>query len=223
MSLLLRKVILSLSLSGAVFVLPVVQSAASQDEKTGVTKKPDDKGAKPNDEKKGEGTPKDKDQLPPDKLPDFAKDYASAGEVSGVVVVTANEKSITVRFSTVAPSGKKKVKEITNDVTFKYAEGGLARTKVHPTSANEKGKMVKIPTNELEPLKKPQGAPGWHVARGDVKSGAIVTLTLLRPKSIPASKVTQEDKLIKFAVITGETTAPNLTPEEAAKLKDKSK
>lgn len=210
----LRKTFLAMTMGLATACLPAAFVAAD-DKKT--DKKPDDK--KP--ESKSGGDAKDeKKSLPPGKLPDFSKQFANAGEMAGVVV-SADPDSITIRLNYRATSGGRNTKEAHKDIEFKYAEGALARTKVAPTKVDAKGKFVKVPASELEPLKKPQGAPGWHIDRGDIAAGAIVTLELLRPKSIPASKVSMDDKVIKFAVVTGETTPPSLSWDEKQKQKEK--
>ena len=220
-----RKLVLSLALGGAAIALPTIQSAA--DDKPGDAKKAtpkDEKKGDPKkgDEKKGEGKDDEKKLGPPAKLPEFSKDFAYEGEVSGVVS-HADEDSVTLRFTYRVSTGGKNTKQETKDVTFKFVDGGLARTKVAPTKLDAKGKFVKLPQAELDPIKKPQGAPGWHIERGDIKPGAIVTLELLRPKSIPASKVSLDDKVIKFAIVTGETTPPKMSREDAEKFKGKNK
>ena len=205
----LRKSLLSVALGLVTAGLPTALSADEQ-------KADDKKSEKKTEPKPGDSTKKDqteKKSLPPSKLPDFAKQFASAGDIAGVVV-TADQDSVTIRIQGRAKSDYK-------DLEFKYAEGALARTKVPPTRPDAKGKFVKVPSSELEPLKKPQGAPGLHLDRGEIAAGAIVTLELLRPKSIPASKASMEDKIIKFAIVTGETTPPTLSSEERKKQKEK--
>jgi hypothetical protein len=200
----LRQSVLSLSVGFAIGSLPAAFSAA------------DDKKTEKKSETKPGGTSQgdsEKKSLPPSKLPEFAKQFASAGEIAGVVVA-ADQDSVTIRLPGRTRSDYK-------DLEFKYAEGALARTKVPPMRPDAKGKFVKVPSKELEPLRKPQGAPGLHIDRGDIAPGAIVTLELLRPKSIPASKASIEDKVIKFAVVTGETTPPELSWPEKQKQKEK--
>lgn len=214
-----RKLLLVLSFGVGAFALPM--SSAQDEKKPGVVKK---EGDKPADEKSDA-----KPSGPPSKMPEFSKQYASEGEVSGVVSA-ADQDSVTIRANFRVPTGggngksrNVRTKEEHQDFTFKYAEGGMARTKVTPMKADDKGKFVKLPFNELEPLKKPSGAPGWHVEKSEIKGGSIVTLELVRPKSISASKVTLEDKVIKFAIITGETTPPKVSKNEADEIKKKEK
>lgn len=201
----LRKFILSVVLELAIASLP---GALSADDKKSEKKTEPKQGDSTKDKERSE-----KKSLPPSKLPDFTKLFASAGEIAGVVV-RADQDSVTIRM-------QGRTKTDYKDFEFNYAEGALARTKVPPMRPDAKGKFVKVPSSELEPLKKPQGAPGLHIDRGDIASGAIVTLELLRPKSIPAAKASMEDKVIKFAVVTGETTPPILTWEEKNKQKEK--
>lgn len=203
----LRKSLLAMTLGLATVCLPAMLTAAD-DKKS--DKKPEDKKTEP---KSGDSSKDEKKSLPPAKLPDYTKQFASAGEISGVVV-SAEQDSVTIRM-------QGRTKNDYKDLEFKYAEGALARTKVTPTRPDAKGKFVKVPSSELEPLKKPQGAPGLHIDRTDIGPGAIVTLELLRPKSIPAAKASMEDKVIKFAVVTGETTPPALSWEEKKKQKEK--
>jgi hypothetical protein len=56
-----------------------------------------------------------------------------------------------------------------------------------------------------------------------MKGGDIVTLQLLRPKSIPEKTATIEDKVIKMAVVTGETTPPTLSRDQKEALANKKK
>ena len=44
--------------------------------------------------------------------------------------------------------------------------------------------------------------------KADIKAGDLVTLKLLRPKTIPAAKAKPEDLVIKYAIVTGEKTEP---------------
>ncbi|MFO0935967.1 MAG: hypothetical protein U0798_05555 [Gemmataceae bacterium] len=182
------------------------------------------KNGKPADDKdkKGEEKPSDKPAGPPSKLPDFSKDFANDGPVQGVVSY-ADENLVAIHVAYRVRQGNKGTKNEAQEVGFHYAENALARTKVTPTKLDAKGKSVKLPYNELETLKKPQGAPGWHIERSDIKPGSIVTLELIRPKSITASKATLEDKLIKYAIVTGETTPPKISQEEIDKLKGNKK
>jgi hypothetical protein len=210
----LRKFLLAMTLGLGTACLPAAITAAD-DKKS--DKKPEEKKA---DSKSGDSSKDEKKSLPPGKLPDFSKQFASAGELSGVVVA-ADEDSVTIRMNYRVAAGGRNAREAYKDVEFKYAEGALARTKVPPTRPDAKGKFVKVPASELEPLKKPQGAPGLHIDRTVIGPGAIVTLELLRPKSIPASKASLDDKVIKFAIVTGETTPPTLTWEEKQKQKEK--
>lgn len=207
-----RKLALATALGAAVLALPSLSSVA-QDKKA--EKKGDEKTS---DEKKAD----EKKAGPPAKLPDFAKEFAAAGEVAGVVV-EADDESVTVRMTYAVPYGKGKAKQESKDFTFPYAPGGLARTKVTPTKENAKGKPVKLNSGELEPLRKPQGAPGYHLERADLQPGHVVTLTLLRPKSTPASKATAEDKVVKFATVVGEAAIPAAPPAMPDKAKEKPK
>ena len=66
-------------------------------------------------------------------------------------------------------------------------------------------------------------APGLHIERSELKAGDLVTLSLLRPKSIPEAKVAMEDKVVKMAVVTGESTPPKLSREQNEAIANKKK
>jgi hypothetical protein len=199
----LRKIVLAMVLGGSIGLLP--WATAAQDDKK--------------DEKSPPAKPA---PTIPAKMPDFSKEYANAGEISGVVV-TADEESVVIQLKYRVPSGGRYTKEETKNLTFKFAEGALARTKLPPLRANAKGKFEKVPSQELEPRKKPSGAPGLHIERSELKAGDLVTLSLLRPKSIPEAKVAMEDKVVKMAVVTGESTPPKLSREQNEAIANKKK
>lgn len=198
----IRRWALSLSLGLGMVAIPVAINAADDEKKT---EKPAEPAA----------------PSIPTKLPDFSKEYANAGELTGVVVA-ADAESVIVQLKYRVPSGRGTIEE-TKNLTFKYADGALARTKVHPVRPDAKGKMVKVPNSEVEPRRKPVGAPGLHLDRSEMKGGDIVTLQLLRPKSIPEKTATIEDKVIKMAVVTGETTPPTLSRDQKEALANKKK
>jgi hypothetical protein len=159
------------------------------------------------DEKKGDKT--DKPAKPADKAPDWSK-YATAGEVTGAVV-SADEDGVTVRLSGLARTGGGRrggqVKETHVDHTYKFADGGLARWKKLPAKVGADGKKTPHTSAELEKAKLPTGAPGYAAERSDLTS-KVVELHLVRPKSVPASKATPDDLVVKYAVIVGD--APNV-------------
>jgi hypothetical protein len=202
MNRMLRRWVLSLSLGLGMVAIPAAINAADDDKKT---EKPAEPAA----------------PTIPSKLPDFSKDYANSGELSGVVVA-GDAESVIIQLKYRVPSGRG-TREETKNLTFRYAEGALARTKVHPVRPDAKGKMVKVPNSEVEPRKKPTGAPGLHLDRTELKGGDIVTLQLLRPKSISEKNAVLEDKLIKMAIVTGETTPPKLTRDQSDAIKNKKK
>lgn len=199
----LRKFVLAMVMGGSIGLLP--WATAAQDDKK--------------DEKSPPAKP---ESTIPAKMPDFSKEYANAGEISGVVV-TADEESVVIQLKYRMPSGGRNTKEQTKNLTFKYADGALARTKIPPMRSNAKGKFEKVPSQELEPRKKPSGAPGLHIERSELKAGDVVTLSLLRPKSIPEAKAAMEDKVVKMAVVTGESTPPQLTREQRESIANRKK
>ena len=162
----------------------------------------------------------------PDKMPEWSKNYASAGELFGEIV-KADEKGITLQVSELAPngsggykSGKGRgkgggtVKKV--DVDLKYAEGGMVRWATKPKKTDEKGKTIPLTPKEQENLKKPVGALGYAASRDDLQVGHIVEVVLLRPKSIAAKDATVTDLDIKYVIIQG--TDPN--PPQAKKKDD---
>jgi hypothetical protein len=157
--------------------------------------------------------------------------YASAGEMLATVV-TATEDSVTVRVSWAAPSGggnrgrggRPNVKEQHTDYDLKFADAGLARWKKLPPKLDGEGKKAAYTPKEMEEFKKPTGAPGYAAERADLKAGYIVELHLLRPKEIKADKATQDDLLVKYAIIVGENPkvpVPEKKEKPPAKKKEK--
>lgn len=185
--------------------------ADEKDTKKPAGKKETDKGAdkKPDDRKKsGDSKPP---KTPEAKLGDFSA-YAKHSEYAGEVV-KSDENSVTIRNTRRVKTAFGYRNEHT-DVEFKYAEGGLARKEKAPKFFNEKGLERPATSSELEKLRKPAGAPGFHIERTDLKNGDLVKLVLVRPISIPAKKVKPEDLVIKFAVMVGEAVQPSAPPKK---------
>lgn len=84
----------------------------------------------------------------------------------------------------------------------------MARRNDPPTFFDDKGIKRPAKSEELDKLRKPTGAPGYAIDRTDLKAGDIVTLKLLRPRSISAQKAKPEDYVIKFAIMIGEKPDP---------------
>jgi hypothetical protein len=148
-----------------------------------------------------------------DDVPDWSK-YTKHSVVKGVVV-SADSDKITVELpkSESKNAGKHhrpSVKAGHEDVDISYAPLGLVRWEKMPSKTDGS----KPTTKDIEDLRKPIGAPGYAAAKGDLKPGHIVELTLVHPRDIPADKVKSADIVIKFVLIQGETKAPKEEPKK---------
>jgi hypothetical protein len=161
----------------------------------------------------------------PDKMPDWSKNYASAGDISGEIT-KADEKGITLQVTELVPngsggyksskySGKSAVKQKKTDIELKFADGGMVRWATKPKKTDEKGKSVPLSPKEQEDLKKPAGAPGYAANRTDLKAGHVVEIVLLRPKSIAVKDAKIGDLEIKYVMIQG--TDPNAASKDDEK------
>lgn len=210
----LRKLMLSLAFAAGAIVVPALATPIEQqaDGKKKDEPKKSEKGAEP---KESAG--------PPAKLPDWSKEYASGGDPVVGIISKVDDDSVTIGVPVAVPSStggrRPSMRQEYKFITMKLAEGALVRSKEAPVKPDAKGKFVKLPANELAPLKKPQGAPGYHMDKAELKPGHIVSLELLRPKTIPSAKATLEDKVVKFVVVTGETDPPRVSRDEAENRK----
>jgi hypothetical protein len=190
-------------------------------------------GAVANDEKKPETKPAV--VAAPETMPEWSKNYATAGEIFGEIV-KADEKGITLQVSELAPNGSGGAKSAKGkgkgkggpavkkvDVILSYADGGMVRWATKPKKTDEKGKPVALTPKEQEDLKKPAGAPGYAAARTDLQAGHIVQVVLLRPKSIAAKDAKVTDLEIKYVIIEGTDPNPPETPKDEEKGKEKKK
>ncbi|CAN5255653.1 hypothetical protein BH11PLA2_BH11PLA2_10960 [soil metagenome] len=105
------------------------------------------------------------------------------------------------------------------DIDIHFAPQGLVRWEKMPTNVDDKGVKIFPTSKELDKMRLPIGAPGFAAERTDLKPGHMVTITLVRPSDIQASKVTDADIVIKYAVIKGETTPPKNAGKDAPKKK----
>jgi hypothetical protein len=105
------------------------------------------------------------------------------------------------------------------DVTIKYADGGLARYKKLPPKIGADGKKGVYTDKEMSAMQKPIGVPGYVAEKTDVQKGMEVELHLVRPKSVSADKVTREDLLIKYAMILGQSATPPAPDKNDGKAK----
>ena len=155
-------------------------------------------------------------------------------------VVKADENSVTLRVSWLAPRGQRvsrphlhfnhgmiyntpgrqRPPQMTvhhHDYTLPYAPDGGVRTKALPPKLDGDGKRVAYTQEEREALRTPLNAPGYAAAKSDLTPGKIVDVTIVRDKKIAAEKVTEADLMIKYAMIIGQD--PN--PPKAANNKKK--
>jgi hypothetical protein len=107
------------------------------------------------------------------------------------------------------------VKAKATDLELKYADGGMVRWVTKPKKTDENGKTISYTPKEQEDMRKPVGAPGYAAAREDLQAGHIVTVVLLRPKSIAAKDAQLTDLVIKYVKIQG--TDPNPPAKKEAK------
>lgn len=132
--------------------------------------------------------------------------FAVVTTVAGEVVETT-EDGVTLKVSqtTLSRTGGRRprvnARTKTQELQFVFAEGGLVRWKSLPPKLDDNGKKLQRSSKELTELKLPKGTPGFAADRGDLQAGQIVELTLVRPKSIPSSKVTFQDLKVKYAMI----------------------
>jgi hypothetical protein len=148
-----------------------------------------------------------------DEVPDWSK-FTKHSVVKGVIV-SAEADKITVEVPTVKKSNagsnrRPSVKAGHEHVDISYAPAGLVRWEKMPSKPDGSKPTAK----DLEDLRKPVGAPGYAAAKGDLKPGHIVELTLVHPRDIPADKVKEADIVIKYVMIEGETKAPKEEPKK---------
>ncbi len=176
------------------------------------------------------------------KAPDFSK-FTYVNTVVGEIV-KADSNSLTLRITWFVPQNANrpglqqggnyrnphaanhgrpqntKVKEEHHDYTLSFAPDTQIRMKTLPPKTDDKGKKVDYTTKELEELKGPWAIPGYSASSSDLTPGTIVEVSLIRDKSIPASKATDGDMQVKYAVILGKDPNPPkdvTTPKPAPK------
>jgi hypothetical protein len=147
----------------------------------------------------------DEKKTAPAKKADWSH-FAVVTTVAGEVVETT-EDGVTLKVSqtTLSRTGGRRPRVRANtksqELQFVFAEAGLVRWKSLPPKLDDNGKKLPRSSKELTELKLPKGTPGFAAERGDLQPGQIVELTLVRPKSIPSSKVTFQDLKVKYAMI----------------------
>jgi len=178
----------------------------------------------------------------PPKGPDFSK-YAYVADVVGEIV-KADDKKLTLRVTwnvtqTQGGGGRPRlsgnnrnfhnpyamrgnqprvtVKQEHHDYELEYVPESVVRTKVLPPKLDEKGKRVNYTTKELEELRGPASLPAYAASTSDLTPGTIVDVVIIRDKSVPAAKATEDDLRVKWAVILSHDQNP---PKDIAGSKD---
>ncbi|MCZ2342796.1 MAG: hypothetical protein LC104_13555 [Bacteroidales bacterium] len=139
--------------------------------------------------------------------------YATFSEIAGEVV-KFEDPILTLKITTYTQSGggggrgrgrgrRPQIKATHKEVDLNFAEQGLVRWQKPAPKMGANGRKVPHSFKEIQMMKLPQGAPGYLAARSDLVPGQIVALTLVRPRDVPLSKVTETDLQIKYAVIAG--------------------
>ncbi len=141
----------------------------------------------------------------PTKAPDFSK-YTFVKDVTGEVV-KADDKKLTVKVSwtMLKPGANAKAPPtavpMSKEYDFTFLPESLVRTEFLPPKFDDKGKKVAYTQKEKDALKLPMKVPYYAASMSDLTKGTLVNVTLVRDKSIPASKVTDDDSRIKYVVI----------------------
>jgi hypothetical protein len=152
---------------------------------------------------------------PPAKAPDYSS-YKAAKTVESVEVVKADDKKLTIKVSYAAtkpgPGGRPVTVQMKKDVDYQFIPESLVRTKILPPKLDDNGKKVPYTDKEKAALKVPPGVVGYAANIADLTPGSTVDLILIRDKSIPEAKVTEDDMRIKYAVITALPTTTTTNP-----------
>jgi hypothetical protein len=182
-----------------------------------------------------------------DKAPDWSH-YTTVGDVVGEVV-KADATKLTVRVTWSQVSGganpkrrpplsanprnfvnpyargktrpsQPRVKEQKHDYELEFTPETLVRSKKLPPKCNDKGNRVEYTQKELDGLLSPPGVPGYAAGPFDLEPGTVVEVILVRDKSTPAAKATEDDLRVKYAIILGKN--PNAS-KDGEKSKDDKK
>jgi hypothetical protein len=113
------------------------------------------------------------------------------------------------------------VKEQHHDYELEFVPESLVRTKKLPPKFDDKGKRADYTASEIEALRAPDGAPAYAASASDLLPGTIVEVILIRDKSILATKATEGDLRVKYAIILGKD--PNGPKDVPAKDNKKGK
>ncbi|HJZ56237.1 MAG TPA: hypothetical protein VKE74_14820 [Gemmataceae bacterium] len=206
---------------GLVLGLGSILSQAAADDP-----KPDDKTDSKSD------TKSDTKPTPPMtiKAPDFSN-YTNVADVVGEVI-KSNDKAITLRvtwmvaqpsksrprlsannrnFQNPYSSGRNnhpQLKQEHHDYELEYVPESLVRIKTLPPKFDDNGKKTFYSAKEMDELRQPYTAPGYSASKGDLTPGTIVEVHVIRDKSIPAAKASEDDLRLKYVVILGHDPHP---------------
>jgi hypothetical protein len=153
------------------------------------------------------------DKEPPTKAPDFSK-YKLVKVLESVEVVKADDKKVTVKvsYTVFKPNANPKLPgtnvPMKKDVDYSFLPESLVRTKILPPKTDDNGKKVEYTVKEKAALKVPKDVVGYAANVSDLVAGSTVDIILVRDKSIPDAKATDDDLRIKYAIITALPTKP---------------
>jgi hypothetical protein len=100
------------------------------------------------------------------------------------------------------------LKQQHHDYVLEFVPQSLVRTKTLPPKTDDKGKKVPYTQKELEEARLPIGAPYYAASSFDLTPGTIVDVIVIRERSIPAAKATEDDLRVKYVTILGRDPNP---------------
>jgi hypothetical protein len=101
------------------------------------------------------------------------------------------------------PQVKVTYKEEHHDYDLEFVPESLIRTKTLPRQLDLNGKPLKLTKDELALMRAPANYPGYAADRKALVPGSIVEVFLVRDRSIPPARATENDLRVKYAVILG--------------------
>ena len=135
-----------------------------------------------------------------------------------------NNRNYRNPYSQNRPKSQPKVqmKEHHHDYDLEYVPESLVRLKTLPPKTDETGKRAAYTQKELTEARAPAGVIGYAASPFDVTPGTYLEVLLVRDRTIPAAKATEDDLRIKYAVIWGKDPNPPkdiATPQKDVKKK----
>lgn len=169
--------------------------------------------------------------LPPLKAPDYSG-YTPVGDVVGEVVKCGDD-SVTIRVTWMVSqrsqsrsrprlsSGNRNyrnpysmnrtrttLKPEHHDYQLEFVPESQVRFRQLPPKFDEQGKKTNYTAKELDQLKQPFSLPGYRAEKSDLVPGTVVELYVMRDKSIPAAKASENDLRVKYLIILGQDPNP---------------